>query len=83
MDSIKKKMQSMKLEKENAVDRAEQSEVAQKDLEEKLKSVWIFNYSLHCCYKSVFIFFSLKKKTMVYRKKSNRSKQNLMLLKNN
>jgi len=39
MDSIKKKMQSMKLEKENAVDRAEQAEVHQKDLEDKLKGV--------------------------------------------
>ncbi|CAF3989452.1 unnamed protein product, partial [Rotaria sp. Silwood1] len=37
MDSIKKKMQSMKLEKENAADRADQAEQAQKDLEEKLK----------------------------------------------
>lgn len=39
MDSIKKKMQSMKLEKENAVDRADQAEVRQKELEEKLKTV--------------------------------------------
>jgi tropomyosin-1 len=39
MDSIKKKMQSMKLEKENAIDRAEQAENRQKDLEEKLKGV--------------------------------------------
>jgi hypothetical protein len=39
MDSIKKKMQSMKLEKENAADRAEQAEQRQKDFEEKLKSV--------------------------------------------
>lgn len=40
MDSIKKKMQSMKLEKDNAIDRAEQAEQSQKDLEEKLKAVW-------------------------------------------
>jgi hypothetical protein len=39
MDSIKKKMQSMKLEKENAIDRAEQAEQRQKDFEEKLKIV--------------------------------------------
>jgi len=39
MDSIKKKMQAMKLEKENAVDRAEQAEQRQKDFEEKLKTV--------------------------------------------
>ena len=41
MDSIKKKMQAMKLEKENAVDRAEQAEQRQKDFEEKLKAVHI------------------------------------------
>lgn len=39
MDSIKKKMQAMKLEKENAVDRADQAEQRQKDFEEKLKAV--------------------------------------------
>lgn len=39
MDSIKKKMQSMKLEKENALDRADQAEQRQKDFEEKLKVV--------------------------------------------
>jgi hypothetical protein len=39
MDSIKKKMQSMKMEKENAVDRADQAEQRQKDFEEKLKAV--------------------------------------------
>ena len=42
MDSIKKKMQAMKLEKENAVDRAEQAEQRQKDFEEKLKAVSSF-----------------------------------------
>jgi tropomyosin-1 len=39
MDSIKKKMQSMKLEKENAMDRADQQEGKTKELEEKLKLV--------------------------------------------
>ena len=39
MDSIKKKMQAMKLEKENAMDRADQAEQKTKDLEEKLKMV--------------------------------------------
>ncbi|CAF0732611.1 unnamed protein product [Didymodactylos carnosus] len=38
MDSIKKKMQAMKLEKENAIDRADQAENRQKDFEEKLKN---------------------------------------------
>ncbi|CAF1017612.1 unnamed protein product [Brachionus calyciflorus] len=37
MDSIKKKMQAMKLEKENAIDRADQMEQKTKDLEDKLK----------------------------------------------
>ena len=44
MDSIKKKMQAMKLEKENAVDRAEQAEQRQKDFEEKLKAGCLFYY---------------------------------------
>lgn len=39
MDSIKKKMQMMKLDKENAMDRAEQAEQKTKDLEEKCKLV--------------------------------------------
>lgn len=39
MDSIKKKMQSMKLDKENAIDRADQAEQKTKDLEDKLKLV--------------------------------------------
>lgn len=39
MDSIKKKMQSMRLEKDNAADRGERAEQNQKDLEEKLKAV--------------------------------------------
>lgn len=51
MDSIKKKMQAMKLEKENAMDRADQAEQKTKDLEDKLKlvsftqnkSTWILN----------------------------------------
>ena len=56
MDSIKKKMQSMKLEKENAVDRAEQAEQKQKDLEEKLKAVCDIDCSVG---KSLFISFVL------------------------
>jgi len=38
MDSIKKKMQAMKLEKENAVDRADQAEQRQKDFVDKIKA---------------------------------------------
>lgn len=43
MDSIKKKMQSMKVEKDNAIERAEAAEQAQKDLEDKLKVVCIYS----------------------------------------
>ena len=39
MESIKKKMQTMKVEKDNAHDRADQHEQKAKDLEEKLKLV--------------------------------------------
>ena len=39
MDSIKKKMQAMKMEKENAMDRADQMEQKTKELEEKNKLV--------------------------------------------
>lgn len=51
MDSIKKKMQSMRLEKDNAADRAERAEQNQKDLEEKLKGVSCFIFSR----KSIFV----------------------------
>jgi len=86
MDSIKKKMQAMKLEKENAVDRAEQAEQRQKDFEEKLKAVSfiiiiIFFYSNISFY--YYFIFSLKKKAMLYKKRFNRSKLNLIQLKNN
>jgi thiamine pyrophosphokinase len=53
MDSIKKKMQAMKLEKENAVDRAEQAEQRQKDFEDKLKAVCLI--VLH--FNILFLFF--------------------------
>lgn len=42
MDSIKKKMQAMKLEKENAIDRADQQEQKTRELEEKLKLVSLY-----------------------------------------
>jgi len=48
MDSIKKKMQAMKLEKENTMDRADQAEQKTKDLEDKLKLVCISIYKLDC-----------------------------------
>ena len=42
MDSIKKKMQAMKTEKENASDRAEKAEQNTKDVEDKCKLVRVF-----------------------------------------
>ena len=39
MESIKKKMQSMKVEKDNAIDRADKNEEKTKELEEKLRIV--------------------------------------------
>ena len=51
MDSIKKKMQAMKLERENAVDRAEQAEQRQKDFEDKLKAVCFFFFI-----KKIFVY---------------------------
>jgi hypothetical protein len=93
MDSIKKKMQAMKLEKENAVDRAEQAEQRQKDFEEKLKAVSKLSFSFHQFLFSFLniqllfvyhiLFSSPKKKVMLYKRRFNRSKVNLMLLKNN
>ena len=54
MDSIKKKMQAMKLEKENAVDRAEQAEQRQKEFEEKLKAVRFISFGE---YSFIYLFF--------------------------
>lgn len=39
MEAIKKKMQMLKLDKENAIDRAEQAEVDKKAAEDKCKQV--------------------------------------------
>lgn len=39
MEAIKKKMQMLKLDKENALDRAEQAESEQKQAEERSKQV--------------------------------------------
>lgn len=39
MEAIKKKMQMLKLDKENAIDRAEQSEIDKKGAEDKCKLV--------------------------------------------
>jgi predicted nuclease with TOPRIM domain len=83
MDSIKKKMQSMKLEKENGVDRAEQAENRQKELEEKLKAVCFSSFFLINSFGKFPFIYSLTKKTIVYKKRFNRPKLNSMLLKNN
>jgi hypothetical protein len=39
MEQIKRKMQSIRLERENAIDRAEKAEQRVRDLEEKIKAV--------------------------------------------
>lgn len=39
MDAIKKKMQMLKLDKENAIDRAEQAEADKKQAEDRCKQV--------------------------------------------
>lgn len=42
MEAIKKKMQALKLEKENAVDRAEAAEQAARDANVRAEKVWYF-----------------------------------------
>ena len=52
MDAIKKKMQAMKLEKENALDKAEQLEQKLRDVEEnKAKVSFVFLYVFYLLYK--------------------------------
>lgn len=46
MEAIKKKMQMLKLDKENAIDRAEQAEVDKKGAEDKCKQVGWWELSL-------------------------------------
>ena len=46
MDAIKKKMQAMKMEKENALDKSEQLEQKLKDVEEQKAKVGPFFYVL-------------------------------------
>jgi hypothetical protein len=47
MEAIKKKMQMLKLDKENALDRAEQAEAEQKQAEERSKQVGTGGGLLH------------------------------------
>ena len=83
MDSIKKKMQAMKLEKENAVDRADQAEQRQKDFEDKLKTVSVSLVISFLFISPFFPCFSPKKRATLCKRKSNRSKLNSMQLKSN
>lgn len=57
MDAIKKKMQMLKLDKENALDRAEQAESDKKAAEDRSKQVGYVFGGLYC-----FPFFRKKKK---------------------
>lgn len=60
MDSIKKKMASMKNEKDQAIERAEANEQRAVELEEAIKSVRAqFLFSV---FNSLFEFFKIKKK---------------------
>lgn len=47
MEAIKKKMQMLKLDKENAIDRAEQAEGDKKGAEDKCKQVAYTAMELH------------------------------------
>lgn len=47
MEAIKKKMQMLKLDKENAIDRAEQAEGDKKGAEDKCKQVHEDGATLH------------------------------------
>ena len=48
MDAIKKKMVAMKMEKENALDRAEQLEQKLREVEEAKAKVKYFQFILYC-----------------------------------
>lgn len=41
MDAIKKKMQAMKLEKDNALDRADAAEEKERQQKERVEKVWL------------------------------------------
>ncbi len=91
MDSIKKKMQSMKLEKENAMDRADQAEQKVKELEDKIKAV---GFSSFCTIGDVIYVknlneakfylyaFRLRRKTMVCKREFPNWTRNLIQHKN-
>lgn len=49
MEAIKKKMQMLKLDKENAIDRAEQAELDKKAAEEKCKQVMYLCWAAPGC----------------------------------
>lgn len=63
MEAIKKKMQMLKLDKENAIDRAEQAEGDKKGAEDKCKQVHLTLHHLlsftsrQCCFLLLCFFF--------------------------
>lgn len=69
MDSIKKKMQAMKLEKENAMDRADQAEQRQKEFEEKLKAV---SRNIELKTSNIFILVGRRNKCITKTNPTNR-----------
>lgn len=74
MDSIKKKMQAMKTEKENASDRAEKAEQNTRDVEEKCKLVRLFSFEallLRCFYLSIYLHSKAEEENNALMKKIN------------
>lgn len=67
MEAIKKKMQAMKLEKENAVDRAEEAEQAAREANLRAEKVRIFDVILFVFFNIIFLqVFVLFSKTVFY-----------------
>lgn len=64
MEAIKKKMQMLKLDKENAIDRAEQAEIDKKGAEDKCKQVHGSTETLH-----IHVFVSRESNCILHEKK--------------
>lgn len=59
MEAIKKKMQMLKLDKENAIDRAEQAEGDKKGAEDKCKQVQTHTTTQHLLKLKTILFLSV------------------------
>ena len=91
MEAIKKKMQAMKLEKDNAVDRAETAEQQARDANLRAEKVnflffnkfTLFDFLFYFLFDFLFYFissfniiYSLMKKSELFKRKSNKLKMN-------